>query len=68
MQQSQPGNADWRTSTFCAGNNCIEVARIGESIAIRDSKNPDGTIQMYSPSEWNAFLDGLARGDFDFPA
>jgi hypothetical protein len=68
MQKPQSGSVAWHRSTRCANAACAEVANIDGSIALRDSKNPDGTVQMYSPSEWNAFLDGLARGDFDFPA
>ncbi|WP_307798070.1 DUF397 domain-containing protein [Actinoplanes flavus] len=60
----QSVDVDWRTSTFCGSNTCIEVARIGDSIAIRDSKDPQGPVQMYSRDEWNAFLDGITGGEF----
>ena len=68
MMQEQSVDVDWRTSSVCSVNGCIEVAALGESIAVRDSKNPDSTIQMYSPEEWTAFLDGITNGDFDFSA
>ncbi|MEV0900801.1 DUF397 domain-containing protein [Actinoplanes sp. NPDC049802] len=63
MRQPQPVSADWRTSSFCSTGNCIQVAAIDDSIALRDSKNPDA-VQMYSRDEWNAFLDGVTDGDF----
>lgn len=65
MLQSQPVNVDWHTSTFCAAGNCIQVAEIDGSIAVRDSKNPQGPVLRYSPAEWQAFLDGVENGDFD---
>ncbi len=34
-------------------------------IAIRDSKNPDGAVLFYTPVEWNAFLDGARKHEFD---
>jgi hypothetical protein len=33
----------WRTSRYSnAGNECIEVARTRDGLAVRDSKNPGG--------------------------
>jgi hypothetical protein len=66
MQKQQTVNVGWHTSSFCSSGNCVEVAVIDESIAVRDSKNPRGAVQMYSPDEWTAFLDGINNGDFDF--
>ncbi|BCY09269.1 DUF397 domain-containing protein [Actinoplanes sp. L3-i22] len=68
MQQVQSVSVDWHTSTFCAAENCVEVAVIGDSIAVRDSKNPAGAVQMYSRDEWSAFVEGITIGDFDFSA
>jgi hypothetical protein len=34
-------------------------------IAVRDSKDPDGPVLLYTPREWDAFLDGVKRGEFD---
>ncbi|HTS95063.1 MAG TPA: DUF397 domain-containing protein [Streptosporangiaceae bacterium] len=33
--------------------------------AIRDSKNPDGSVLYYTPFEFHAFLDGARKGEFD---
>jgi hypothetical protein len=67
MQKRQSRGIAWQRASRCANAACVEVASIDGSIAVRDSKNPDGTVQMYSPSEWNAFLDGITNGDFNFP-
>ena len=59
--------AAWQKSNFSSGNtdNCLEVAFVGTSIAVRDSKDPDGDAQVYDHGEWKAFLDGVKTGQFD---
>lgn len=35
--------AEWRTSSHSGGGNqCVQLARFGDLLAIQDSKNPDG--------------------------
>ena len=60
-------NAQWFKSTFSGGNsdNCVEIAFVGTSIAVRDSKDPTGGAQVYDRSEWKAFMDGAKAGEFD---
>jgi hypothetical protein len=55
----------WTRSTYCAAGNCVEVAPMdgGDSIGVRDSKNSDHVL-IFTPSEWNDFLDGVQRGEF----
>ena len=55
----------WRISASCGGGNCVQVARHEDSIAIRDSKNPDQGVQSYTIDEWREFVTGVKRGDFD---
>ncbi|MFJ8138587.1 DUF397 domain-containing protein [Streptomyces sp. NPDC096013] len=39
-----------------AGQECVEVARnIPTTIAVRDSKAPDGPILQVTPATWTAF-------------
>ena len=49
--------ASWRTSTRSGGNggNCIQVADLPDTIALRDSKDPDGPALLFTPAEWAAF-------------
>jgi hypothetical protein len=35
--------------------------------AMRNSKYPDGTILVFTPSEWDAFVQGVRAGEFDEP-
>ena len=44
---------------------CIQLALAADGIAMRDSKDPDGPILLYSRAEFRAFLDGARNGDFD---
>jgi len=42
------------------------VARLdGATIGIRDSKNPNGPVLRFTQPEWEAFLDGMAKQEFD---
>jgi hypothetical protein len=45
--------------------NYVEVAFVGEAIAVRDSTNPDGPALIFTPAEWDAFVGGAKDGEFD---
>lgn len=63
---SELGGLEWRKSQLSVHNGqCVELARAGGMIAIRDSKNPAGPVLMYTPAEWSAFLHGAKNGEFD---
>jgi hypothetical protein len=59
--------AQWFKSTRSGPNsdNCVEVAFVGEAIAVRDSKNPTGPALIFTPAEWDAFVGGAKDGEFD---
>jgi hypothetical protein len=59
--------ADWRKSTRSGPftDNCVEVAFVGDTIAVRDSKQPSGPVLLFTPAEWDAFVDGAKDGEFD---
>ena len=44
---------------------CVQVASAAAGVAMRDSKDPDGPILLYTRTEFKAFLDGARNGDFD---
>lgn len=44
---------------------CVEVAPLDDGVAVRDSKDPDGPVLIYTKSEFSAFLDGARNGEFD---
>jgi uncharacterized protein DUF397 len=55
----------WRKSSMCGNTTCVEVARGDDEVFVRDSKNPE-VVLAFSPQEWEAFLDGAAKGEFRF--
>jgi hypothetical protein len=56
--------ARWRKSSLSLAGNCVEVAFVDDLVAVRDSKNPAGTL-VFSASEWAAFIGGVQAGEFD---
>jgi Domain of unknown function (DUF397) len=59
--------ANWRKSSHSGANGCVEVARSGDQIAVRDSKDPSGAVLQFTAHEWRAFLAGVRDGEFDSP-
>ncbi len=73
----------WRKSSRsnANGGQCVEVSLTGSAspedapstvadrlFLVRDSKDPDGPVLTFTPSEWDAFLTGIKTGGFDAPA
>jgi hypothetical protein len=49
-----------------AGGECVEVAtNLPGTVAVRDSKDPDGPILRFGAAAWAAFREELVRGAFD---
>jgi len=59
--------AEWRTSarTGSSSDNCVEVAFVEGAVAVRDSRQPDGPVLVFTPEEWDAFVGGAKDGEFD---
>ena len=59
--------AVWRKSTASGPNcdNCVEVAFVDGTIAVRDSKHPRGPALIFTQAEWDAFVGGAKDGEFD---
>jgi Domain of unknown function (DUF397) len=57
---------EWRKSTLSTTNGCVEVAVVGDRIAVRDSKDQgQGPVLEFTAVEWDAFLGGVRGGEFD---
>ena len=60
---------EWRKSSFCGGvggSDCVEVALLADGgAAVRDSKQPNGAVLMFTGPEWVAFLAGAQAGEFN---
>ncbi|GII22220.1 DUF397 domain-containing protein [Planosporangium mesophilum] len=59
--------ARWRRSDRSGpySDGCVEVAFVGDAIAVRDSRNPAGPVLLFTRSEWDAFVGGARDGEFD---
>ena len=55
----------WRIAAKSGGGNCVQVTRRDGMIMISHSKHPDGPILSYTLQEFDAFLDGAKKGEFD---
>ena len=56
----------WRKSSLSTTNGCVEVAFVGDRIAVRDSKQQGrGPVLEFTATEWAAFLGGVRGGEFD---
>jgi hypothetical protein len=47
------------------GGSCVEARRHGELIEVRNSKNPAVATVRFTVEEWDSFLFGAKRGEFD---
>jgi len=57
----------WIKSSLSSYNgNCVEVAGLTDDrIRVRDSKHPRGAVLNFTPAEWDAFIGGVYKGEFD---
>jgi Domain of unknown function (DUF397) len=58
--------AVWKKSSYSGGNgSCVEVADLGQHMAVRDSKDPDGTKLVVSRDAWRGFVGSIEAGQCD---
>jgi hypothetical protein len=64
MNTSDLSRAAWYKSSHSSQDgNCVEVARnMPGQVAVRDSKNPDGTPLVVSREAWKRFVRRLRPG------
>jgi len=59
MASNVPGRPEqpaWRTASFCASGECVEVGQQDGLIMVRDSTRPhDGTVQ-WTAEGWRSFV------------
>jgi hypothetical protein len=54
----------WRRSTRCGeSGQCVEVADLGDAVAVRDAADPDGPVLSFTRSSWTAFVTSLVEGE-----
>lgn len=55
----------WRKSARSGSYGCVEVAIVGDQVAVRDSKDRNGPVLLFTAAEWQAFLGGVRLGELD---
>ena len=60
-------NALWHKSAQSGASGCVEVATLDRVVGIRDSKDHQGPVLVFTYDEWSAFLAGVRDGEFDLP-
>ncbi len=58
-----PGEGQFRKSSFCANDSCVEVAIARDEILVRDGKNRQAPLLHFSPTAWATFLTAVSTGD-----
>ncbi|MFF0541355.1 DUF397 domain-containing protein [Nocardia thailandica] len=60
--------ATWLRAGEAAASGSVEVALLADGhVALRDGKNPEGPVLVFTPAEWAAFTAGVHDGEFDRP-
>jgi hypothetical protein len=66
LSEAERASLAWlKAQSSTVNGQCVEIAAATGNVAIRDSKDPDGPILVYTPAEFRAFLDGARNGEFD---
>jgi hypothetical protein len=60
-------DAGWMMSSRSTGNggSCVEARRYAGLIEVRNSQDPDAGTVRFTTEEWDSFLDGAKKGEFD---
>lgn len=69
MHLSDPASIDalsWRKSVRSGyQGNCVELAVAGEAVAVRNSRDPHGTVLAFSADGMADFLSSVKNGELD---
>lgn len=60
----------WKKSSASnSQGQCVQVAALpGDKVAVRDSKDQNGPVLIFTDPEWEAFVGGVKKGEFDMAA
>lgn len=59
MASNAPGRPEqpaWRTASFCASGECVEVGQQDGLIMVRDSTQPHGGMVQWTAGGWRSFV------------
>ena len=55
---------DWFTSSACNNSACVEVAFADDQVLVRDSKNPEAAVLVFTHEQWELFMRGTTNNEF----
>jgi Domain of unknown function (DUF397) len=66
VTDSEQADITWHKSTASGGGggDCVEVAVVDDSVLVRNSRDPLGSVLSFTRQEWAAFLEGVNNGEF----
>jgi hypothetical protein len=57
---------NWRKSSASGDESaCVELAALGSSVLVRDSRDHSAGVIALGPAQWNALVDAVRGGDLD---
>jgi hypothetical protein len=68
MPASRLKGVTWQKSSRSnPSGNCVEIAKLPDEagFGVRNSRDPEGPVLVYTVAEIEAFIAGAAGGDFD---
>jgi hypothetical protein len=67
ISAAELGRVQWRKSSASnPSGNCVELAELRDgTVAVRNSRQPDGPALVYTRAEIAAFLAGVRNGEFN---
>jgi len=71
-ERFESGTADWEDANWfksadSGDHGCVEVAFRGGEVGVRDTKDRGKAPHVFTRYEWECFLAGAKRGEFDLP-
>ena len=63
MELSRPIPLQWRKSSRSVSGECVEVARSGQTVFVRDSKDRHGSVLSLSGRAWHKFVHLVKQGE-----
>jgi len=76
MREPDLSRAKWRKSSYSngTGGSCVEITELTSpasynkhAVAVRDSKDPQGSVLALTARQWRAFTAGVKAREFDLP-